>query len=104
MQRFGAQRRRDLRLADQVEVDRQGTALQEAGQVLCVSDAVEAARDLSAGAAVDPVRVLRVIDDRPRLDFVVEHDGEMAGGRFGGFFAARPDRRGGAALSALASY
>ena len=35
------------------------------------------------GAAVDPVRVLGEVDDRPGLDFVVEDDREVAGERFG---------------------
>ena len=34
------------------------------------------------GAAVDPVRVLGEVDDRPGLDFVVEDDREVAGERF----------------------
>ena len=93
VQRLAAERRRDLGLADQLEVDRQGTDLQEGGQVLGFLDAVEATGDLRPGAAVDPVGVLGEVDDRPRLDFVVEDDREVARERFGLFGADRADRR-----------
>ena len=52
----------------------------------------EAAGDLGAGAAVDPVGVLGEVDDRPRLDLVVEDDREVAGERFGFFGAGQADR------------
>ena len=80
-ERLAAERRRDLGLADQLQVDRQGADLQDRRQVLRLGDAVEAAGDLGAGAAVDPVRVFGEVDDRPRLDFVVEDDREVAGER-----------------------
>ena len=63
---------------------------------------VEAAGDLGAGAAVDPVGVLGEVDDRPGLDFVVEDDREVAGERFGFFAADRADRLRLAALGDLA--
>ncbi len=75
MQRLLAERRRDLRLADRLQVDRQGTGLQHVGEVLCLLEA-EAARDLGSGAPVDPVRVLAVVDERARDDLAVQHDRE----------------------------
>ena len=63
---------------------------------------VEAAGDLGAGAAVDPVRVFGEVDDRPGLDFVVEDDREVAGERCRLFGADRADRLRLAALGDLA--
>jgi len=87
-----AERRRDLRLGDQVQVDRQRADLQRGRQFLRRFKAVfagEAAGDLGALAAVDPVRVFLVVDDRPALDFVVEDDREVAGvGRRAAFATA----------------
>ena len=65
-------------------------------------DAREAAGDLGALAAVDPVRVLREVDDRPGLDFVVEDDREVTRERFRFFAGHRADRRRLAALGDLA--
>ena len=62
----------------------------------------EAAGDLGAVAAVDPVRVFGEVDDRPGLDFVVEDDREVAGERRGLFAADRADRLRLAALGDLA--
>ena len=44
------------------------------------------------GATVDPVGVFGEVDDRPRFDFVVEDDGEVAGERACLLGADRPDR------------
>src|SRR5262249_10175722 len=52
----------------------------------------EAAGDLGAVAAVDPVRVFGEVDDRPGLDFVVEDDREVAGERRRLFRGDRADR------------
>ena len=52
-----------------------------------------------SGAAVDPVRVLGEVDDRPRVDLVVEDDGEVARERLRRSApAAGPIACGGAAL------
>jgi hypothetical protein len=76
MQRLLAKRRRDLALADQLQVDRQGADLQQLGDVLRLAQ--REAADLGAVAPVDPVRVLLEVDDRPRVDLVVEDDREVA--------------------------
>jgi hypothetical protein len=65
VKRLGAERRRDLGLADQLQVDRQGADLQRRRQVLSFSFVFETAGDLSPFAAVDPVRVFLEVDDRP---------------------------------------
>ena len=62
----------------------------------------EAAGDLGAFAAVDPVRVFGEVDDRPGLDFVVEDDREVARERRRLFAADRADRLRLAALGDLA--
>ncbi len=72
------ERRRDRRLVDQRELDRQRADAQELGQVLGLGD-VEAARDLSALVARDAGRVLLEVDDRARDDLAVEDDGERVG-------------------------
>ena len=92
VQRLAAQGRRDLRLADQLQVDRQSAALQEAGEVLGFRVLVKPPEIWAPGAAVDPVRVLGEVDDRPRLDFVVEDDGKVPRELFGFFGGDRPDR------------
>ena len=48
----------------------------------------EAAGDLGAGAAVDPVGVVDEVDDRPRLDLLVEDDREVARVGVGGLRVA----------------
>ena len=79
-----AQRGRDLRARDQVELQRQGAGLEHLRQILRAGDR-EAAGDLRALGAVDPVRVLDVVDRRRRDELVVEHDREM-------LRACRPER------------
>ena len=78
VERLLAERRGDRALADQLELDRQRADPQRLGEVLRLAERVQP-RDLGAGAAVDPVRVLGEVDDRPRLDVVVEHDREAVG-------------------------
>ena len=62
VERLLAERRRDGRLADQREVDRQRADLQHLGQVLRLLR--RDTRDLGAGAAVDARRVVDEVDDR----------------------------------------
>ncbi len=75
VERLLAERGRHRALADQLQVDRQRADLQKRREVLGLLDR-EAAGDLGAGTAVDPVRVLLVVDDRPRDDLLVEDDRE----------------------------
>ena len=78
VERLLAERRGDGALADQVELDRQRADLQELGEVLRLLDVADAG-DLGAGAAVDAVGVLLVVDDRPGDDVAVEDDREGVG-------------------------
>ena len=85
-----------------MQVDRQGADLQRFRQVLGFEIPGEPARDLGAGAAVDPVGVFLEVDDRPRFDFVVEDDREVARERFDLFLTGQADRLFLAALGDLA--
>ena len=75
VQRLLTERRRDLRLRDQLQVDRQRADAQALGEVLRVLQVADAV-DLRARAAVDALRVLEVVDRRQRDDLVVERDRE----------------------------
>ena len=75
MERLLAERGRDLRLRDQLQVDRQGADAQALGQVLRLLDRADVL-DRGAGAAVDALRVVLVVDRRQRDDLVVERDRE----------------------------
>ena len=77
VERLLAQGRRDRRLADQRELDRQGADPQHLGQVLGLGQG-EVARDLGSGAAVDAVGVLLEVDIG-REQLAVEDDREGAG-------------------------
>ena len=79
VQRLLAERRRDLRRGDQLQLDRQRAGLQQVREVLGRLDR-EAARDLRAVARVDAVRVLLEVDVRDRDQLVVEHDREVLEG------------------------
>ena len=76
VQRLLAERGRHLRLGDQLEVDRQRAEAQLVGEILGRADR-EAAADVGAVVAVDPVRVLLVVDERDRDQLVVERDREV---------------------------
>ena len=75
VKRLLSERRRDLRLRDQLELDRQRADAQVLRQVLRLLDRADAV-DLRARAAVDPLRVLDEVDRRQRDDPVVERDRE----------------------------
>ena len=77
LQRVLAERRRDVGALERDELDRQGAGLQHEREVLRLVEARHAG-DLRAGAGrVDAVRILLVVDRRPRADLVVEHDREV---------------------------
>ena len=80
VERLLAERGRDLRARDQLELQRQGADLEHLRQVLRARDR-EAAGDLRAGRAVDAVRVLAVVDERDRDELVVERDREVVRAR-----------------------
>src|SRR3712207_2131838 len=83
VERLLTERRGDLRLRDQLELDRQRAGLQEVRQLLGGLDR-EAALDLRPVGAVDAVRVLDEVDERRRDDLVVEDDREVLRGGLGG--------------------
>src|SRR3712207_88168 len=64
-----------LRLRDELEVDRQRADPEALGEVLRLLDRPDVL-DRGAGAAVDAVGVLLVVDRRQRDDLVVERDRE----------------------------
>ena len=80
VERLLAERGRDLRLGDQLQVDRQGADPQALGEVLGLLDVPDPV-DLGAGAAVDALGVLAEVDRGQRDDPVVERDGEPLQGR-----------------------
>ena len=80
-ERLFAERRRHLRLGDQVQLDRQRAGLQLVREVFRGGQR-EAAGDLRALRGVDPFRVLRVVDRRRRDHLAVEHDREVLQRRF----------------------
>ena len=82
IERLLAERGRDLRARDLVELQRQRADLEDLRQVLRGLDR-EAAGDLGAVLAVDAVRVLAPVDQRRRHELVVERDREVLRGRLG---------------------
>ena len=86
VERLLAQRGRDLRGRDELELDRQGARLEQVGQPLGRVDR-EAARDPRPAAAAQAVGVLVPVDLRDRDQLVVQRDGEVLVGR------RRPARR-----------
>ncbi len=76
LQRVLAERRRDVGALDRHEVDGQRAGLQHEREVLRLGEAAEPG-DLRAVRALDPVRVLLVVDRRERADLPVEHDREV---------------------------
>ena len=76
LQRVLAERRRDVRALDLLELERQGAGLEDEREVLRLAELADV-RDLAAAA--DPVRERRVgvVDLRERLDVAVEHDREV---------------------------
>ena len=76
VERLAAERRRHLRTRHQLQPHRQRPDLQDLRQVLGRVDR-ERTRDRGARPAVDPVRVLDVVDRGRRDELVVEHDREM---------------------------
>ena len=76
VERLLAERRRHLGLGDQLEVDRQRAEPQLGREVLRGLDR-EAAGDVGAAAALDPVRVGLEVDLRDRDQLVVERDREV---------------------------
>ena len=79
VERLLAQRGRDLRLRDQLELDRQRADLEQLGQVLGGLDR-EAALDVGAVRAVDPVGVLLEVDVGDGHQLAVEDGGEVLEG------------------------
>ena len=90
VERLLAERRRHLRLGDQLQLDRQGADPQALGQVLGLLDVPDAV-DLRPGAAVDALGVLAVVDRRERDDLVVEGDREALEGDRRAGVLARPE-------------
>jgi hypothetical protein len=82
VERLLAERRGDLRLADQLELDRQGAGLEQVRELLGGVER-EAALDLRAGRRVDAVRVLDEVDERDGDELVVEDDREVLGDLLG---------------------
>ncbi len=76
VERLLAERGRDLRLGDQLQLDPERADAQVLGEVVGLLDAAETA-DLGAVRAVDAVRILRVVDRGERDDLVVERDREV---------------------------
>ena len=73
-----AEGRRDLLLADDLQVDRQGAGVDLLGQRVGLAPA-EVALDLGAVPPVDPLRVGLVVDRRVGDDLAVEDDREALG-------------------------
>ena len=82
MQRLLAERRRDLRLRDQLEADRQRAELDQVREVLGALNR-EAALDHRAVLAVDAVGQLLRVDRRDGDESAVERDGEVLEHRLG---------------------
>ena len=79
VQRLLAERGRDLRVRDQLELDRQRADAQALREVVRLLEAPDVL-DLRAGAAVDALGVRDEVDRRQRDDLVVEGDREALEG------------------------
>ena len=75
MERLLAERGRDLRVRDQLQLDRKGPDAEALGQVVGLADVADVL-DLRPGAAVDALGVLDVVDRGQRDDLVVQRDRE----------------------------
>ena len=81
VERLLAERRRDLRLADQLQVDRQGADLQEGRQVLGLAGCVKPPEIWAPVRPSIPSGFSAKLMIGRGLDFVVEDDREVAGER-----------------------